>query len=186
MAIYTAYEIDEGQCLEDVEAICNHLTLDGTFSESTQPRSADVYRRLTLAHHKIAGLLAMNGYAVAQTDEETVGILQQRNAIEVAIWAELANPITGVGEPNERFKALADERDALVELIEGRALDDLGATRTTGTLGELVTATGVSRDRKISVEDDTDLVGARFKRGFGLNPRTGGRSYGDTDWVDQR
>ena len=186
MADYTAYEIDQGQALEDVEALCSHLTQDGTFTDSTQPKSADVYRRLTLAHHKIAGVLAMSGYAVAQTDEEVVGILQQLNALEVAIWAELSNPITGVGEPNERFKALIDERDALVALIEGRALDDLGGARSAATLGELLTLTGVSQDRKLSVEQDTDLVPARFKRGFGLNRREGQRVYGDTDWYESR
>ena len=180
---YTAYELNEGACLEDVEALCAQLTMAGTFGDETQPKGVTVERWITLSHHWIAGILAKNGYDTAQTDAEVVGILQELNALDVSVKCELANPLTGVGEPNERFIALKERRDELLEMIENsQMLTLLGATGTSGgAISENLAITGISKSRKLSVENDSDYVLPRFRKGMGRNPRIGAGTTAEVD-----
>lgn len=167
---YTAYETREGEAMEGVELLCKHLTTDGSFTDMTQPTAEEVYRQLTLAKHKIAARLAKAGYSPVQTAEAVLAILEQLNVLEVVIWAELASPITGQGEPNERFLAFREERDGLIELLDSGALGDLGAEVVTQAR-QTIAATGISHAAKDAVYTDTDTPAARFPRGFGQNPR---------------
>lgn len=183
MVDYTAYELGGGECLEDVEALCAQLTMDGAFGNETQPTISAVERWLTMSHAWVAGLLAKNGYAIVQTNEVVLGILQELNALDTAVKCELANPLTGIGEPNERFLELKARRDNIVEMIEeSQMLTALGATTLPGggpgSLSEHLIFTGLSKSRKADVESDTDLVLARFRHGQG-------RNIGDADWVNQ-
>lgn len=181
MANYTGYEIKENDCVEDLEQLCSHLTQDGSFTTYTTPNTGDIYRWLTLSHHWIAGVLAGAGYSPTQSDEVVLGILEELNVLDTAIKIELANPVTGDGEPNERFKEFEARRKELLELITGTtALDNLGAVLLP-TQTNSPTATGVSLSRKRNLTLDLDAVQPRFTRGFGLNSRAGDRSYGDVD-----
>lgn len=181
---YTAYETADGRCLEAVEAYCMHLTSDGHFNDETVPAGNDVERGITSSYYLVAGILAKNGYAVAQTDTEVLGILQELNALDAAIRIELSNPITGIGEPNERFNALQARRDEIISWIENsQMLTVLGAEEAdVGSASELLLLTGISKARKRSVEDDTDYIKPRFRRGFGKNPRTSDSAYAETDY----
>lgn len=166
---YTAYEVEEGLCLEDVEEYCGHLTDEGTFTGETQPSITGVERMLTSSYYWIVGLLASNGFSAAQTDSTIVGILQELNALDVAIKCELANPITGQGDANERFMEFKNRREEIITLLtETTALDALGAVTTSaGSASDLLAAGGLSRSRKRTVEADADYLRARFRRGFG-------------------
>lgn len=184
---YTAYELSDGACLEDIEGICNHLTQDGSFNDETQPKLSDIERWITLSRHWLAGILASNGISPIQTTSEVVGILQELNALDVCVKIELSMPVTGIGEPNERFKALKERRDELLEMIQtSNMLEVLGAvTVEAGSLSQNLAATGISKSRKQSVEDNEDLVQSRFKRGMGTNPRAGDATQSDTDYYSR-
>lgn len=167
---YEAYETAEGEAMEGVELLCKHLTIDGSFNDQTQPTADEVHRQLTLAKHKIAARLAKAGYSTTQTAPAVLALLEPLNVLEVVIWAELASPITGQGEPNERFLAFREERDTYIELLDSGALGDLGATVVTQAR-QTIAATGISKAAKDAVYLDTDTVPARFPRDFGKNPR---------------
>lgn len=181
---YTAFELNGGACLEDVEGLCTHLTMEGTFSDSSQPRGVDVERWLTLSYYWVQGILAKNGYAIIQTVPAVVGILQELNALDVAVKVELSNPLTGIGEPNERFIELKRRRDELLEMLESsQMLTALGATEAeVGSASELLAASGISKSRKRLVESNTDLVIARFRRGQSRNTRAGDNHAAETDY----
>lgn len=181
---YTAYEVEEGLCLEDVEEYCGHLTDEGSFTTQSQPSISGVERMLTASYYWIVGLLASNGYSAAQTDDVIVGILQELNALDVAIKCELANPITGQGEANERFIEFKNRRDELVTLLtETTALDALGAVgASAGSASDLLAAGGLSKSRKRSVESDPDYLRARFRRGFGQRHDVAPVSSSESDY----
>lgn len=159
---YQGYENNEGDCKEGVEGICGHLTVDGSFSDTTQPTSSDVDRMLTESYYHVAVRLAAAGYDPTQSDARVIGFLQRVQILDAVLQVEMANPITGPGEPNERFLALKAERDDMFALIASGGLDLLGATVV--RLDPVLT--GISKDRKLSVESDSDLVQKRFRRGL--------------------
>jgi len=162
---YTAYERTHGAVLEGVEDVCRHLTQDNHFNDDTVPTSSGVERIITESYYRVAAELAAVGYAVSQTDPEVLGFLQRLNILDAAVHVELANPIVGQGEPNDRYTALQAERDAMIELLQTQALTVLGAMKTTALSG-LFAQTGVIKDDKEDVDSDSDLVPKRFRRGF--------------------
>ena len=162
---YTAYERTQGAALEGVESKCSHLTQDGSFSDETVPTDASVAQTLTESYYRVAAELAAAGYAVTQTDPEVLGFLQRLNILDAALNIELSAPIVGPGEPNERYKALQAERDAMLALLKTQALTVLGAEKGS-SYSALFAQTGVIRDDKEDVDTDSDLVPKRFRRGF--------------------
>ena len=187
MADYTAYETEEGACLETVEAYCKSLTEGGSFTDETNPTQSDIERMLTTSYYWVAGVLTSAGYNISQTDEQVLGFLQELQALDVTCKAELANPLTGVGEPNERFIEFRRRRDEMVTMIqETQVLTALGGTGgEVGSLSENLAITGISLSRKRTVESDTDYVRARFRRGQGRNTRAGTGSSADVDYYPQ-
>lgn len=163
---YTAYELNAGDALSDVQSWCRHLTLGGSFTSATQPTLTTVERWLTLSHHFVAGLLVSAGYSATQTDTEVVGILQHLNSIDAVIKIELSHPVTGIGEPNERFMAFMTEREELIKLVTSKALETLGATTLPNIQNQLVKATGISWSEKEDLATDTDHIPHRFRRGI--------------------
>lgn len=184
MATYSAYELVEGACLEDVESLCAQLTIDGSFTDESQPKATEVERWLTLSKYWIGGILASIGISPTQTLPAVVGILQELNALDVAVKCELANPITGVGEPNERFLELKRRwTDILTMITDTQMLVALGATQQdAGSSSQLLAISGVSRSRKRTVESDTDYLKPRFRRGWGKNPRSGDSEAAEVDY----
>ena len=162
---YSAYEITHGAALEGVENKCQHLTQDGHFGDDTVPNSATVEAILTESYYRVAAELAANRYAVAQTDTVVLGFLQRLNILDAALNIELSVPIVGPGEPNERYKALQAERDAMFALLRTNALTVLGAVASS-SYSDLFAQTGVIRDDKEDVDTDSDIVPKRFRRGF--------------------
>ena len=162
---YTAYERTQGAALEGVEAKCQHLTQDGSFTDDTVPSDVSVSQTLTESYYRVAAELAAAGYAVTQTDTEVLGFLQRLNILDAALNIELSVPIVGPGEPNERYRALQMERDAMFALLKTQALTVLGAEKGS-SYSDLFAQTGVIRDDKRDVDSDSDLVPKRFRRGF--------------------
>lgn len=158
------YETAASEAIKGTEAFCRHICGPGGFNATSKPSLTEVQRFRDQAYYKIAAALVGAGYAVAQTAAAVLGFLQNLQVIEQVIAVELAYPITGPGEPNERFMAFMAERDQLYELLASGMLDGLGATSVSGETG-FVTVTGVSISRKDSVAQDSDFVGPRFKRG---------------------
>ena len=142
---YTAYETGSGKAMDQVEAFCLHLTTSGVFTTTTSPTLAQVEAWLTISHHLIAGWLAEAGYDTTQTDTEVLGILEELNSVDSVIKVELNNPTTINGEPNDRFKWFQERRDELRDLIMGRALAELGATRSEDVSSSLLAASGCKK-----------------------------------------
>lgn len=186
MATYTAYETDEGLCLETVETYCKHITDMGSFNDETQPTGQEVEKFLTASYYSLAGILTSVGYSIVQTEDAVLAFLQEVQALDVVVKVELANPITGLGEPNERFKEFKARYTEMIELIKGtQLLEGLGAAvAEQGSASQLLAISGISKSRKRSVEDDSDYVQSRFRRGQGRNPLNDD-THADTDWHDE-
>lgn len=181
---YTAYETDSGACLEVVESYCKHITDGGSFNDETVPTNTEVEKFLTASYYSLAGVLTSVGYTVQQTEDEVLAFLQEVQALDVVVKVELANPITGMGEPNERFKEFKARYMEMIELIRTtQLLEGLGATQSDiGSASQLLAISGTSKARKRQVEDDEDYVQARFRRGQGTNPLAGDNVQSDIDY----
>lgn len=175
------YEVSAGSAIAQVEGYCRHLTNRGTFDANSQPTLIWVTAQLNLDASYIAAKLQEGGYAYNQTDEEVLQLLQLWNTLKTVIAVELANPVESIsGQGNLRFQEFRNQVKALEALAIGPGLADLGA-EVSGGLGEFLTATGVSKDRKAAVEEDTDHIKHRIRRG---QFRTPGATdpYADPDW----
>ena len=172
-----AYENASSDVLLMVQAYSKHLTKSGgSFSSTTNPTLTEVEAQLTASYYWAQAQLADNGYVRNPTGTAVLGVLTRLQAMDTVVNIELMHPITaetGEGE-NVRYKTFRGLRDEIVKtFLTTEALEDLGATRAE-LQSALLEFGGVSRDRKKTVRDDTDLVPSRFKRGFGADPRGAG------------
>lgn len=182
---YSAFELTAGtSCLQTVEAYCRHLTSDGRFDTTSHPTLGQVERFLTQTYYQLQAILAEQGYNPTQTDTQVVGYLENLNAVGAVGKVELTQPVTGTGEPNERFKEFrAAWRDGTA-FIGSDAFEALGGARTERVSAGVV-LTGTSRSRKRTVAADSDLVQPRFPRGFGVRQDLGeGRAEVDSNRTD--
>lgn len=168
---YTGYEVAAGDVLRDIETLCRHLTDNGLFTTNTHPTLDTVERWITMSHHIIAAKLEAAGYSADQTDPEVLGLLEDLNALDVCIRIELSYPVTGTGEPNERYIEFKARRDELMKFIDGGRLEFIGAVKSRET-GQFIRATGISVADKVALYSDPDLIHARFKRGQFTVPGT--------------
>lgn len=161
------YELTDGDAMQAVENLCRHLAGPNGFGTTTHPTLDDVRQIMDMAYYKIGGRLSQANYPTTSTSAAVLGFLQNLQVLETVILLELSYPITGPGEPNERFQAFISERDALYEALLDGALDGLGGSST-----RFAGVTGVSIATKDSVRQDTDLVPFRFRRGLMAQPST--------------
>lgn len=173
---YTNWDNTALDTFNRVTAYCRHIAGTAGFTDgTTRPGSTEVEYLLTDSYWEIAGLLERYGYSTAQTNANVKSFLVGLHAVTAAIKVEQASPSSGTGEPNERFKAFQDTRARLEELIKSNALAQMGASKDRARSAYTI-ATGISESRKTSVEDDSDVVQPRFKRGWGQSTLTGGES----------
>ena len=159
------YEVASGSALTQVEGFCRHLTNSGTFDTNSQPTNAWVVDQLNIDSAYIGAKLGECGYDSAQTDADVLQILQAWNTIRTVMAIELSNPVNAVsGRGNARFQEFINREKAIEKTVCGPGLADIGAA-VSGGLGEFLVATGVSADRKKTVEDDTDHIKHRIRRG---------------------
>ena len=187
MATYsgTAFEATSGDVLKRITAMCRHLTSSGNFTETTPVTLSAVEMFIDDAYYFVLGELVRNGFNPAQTDTEAKSVLAQIQAADAACQVEYSMPVTDSGEPNDRYKALAYRRDRLIkDFMQTDALEQLGATRDRHK-STYLDGTGRSIDRKSTVYDDSDVVPARFPRGFGqrkdIPNRSGRNTSGGAD-----
>lgn len=169
---YTNWENTPDEARGLVEAWASHAT-QGTagFGTATTPTLAEVDGFLESAYNTVSVMLTSYGYGTAQTGSAVMAVLTRAQALNAVIDVELSNPVvsTQSGEGNDRFIALKEARDDLNSLIQSDGLSHLGAAQF-DSRGAFVYAGGLSRSRKRSVRDNTDLVQARFPRGWGQSP----------------
>jgi hypothetical protein len=157
------WESGSGTALALVQAYCRHLCGTAGFGTATQPTAAEVNGYSDMAYYKIAGFLGHAGYGTTILGSAVTGILQNLQVLETVISVELSYPITGPGEPNERFLEFVRQRDALYEMLDSAALSALGV-EPVALSSNRAEATGISIGRKLSVTSDGDLVTSRFRR----------------------
>ena len=164
------YEAGAGSALLQVEGYCRHLTTNGRFSDNSQPGRVWVESQLDLDASYISTKLEEAGYSFEQTDTEVLQLLQLWNSLRTAIGIELSNPISSPsGKGNARFEEFKVQADMVEKIATGPGLADIGAS-VSGGLSENLLATGVSQDRKRTVELDTDHILHRFRKGQFANP----------------
>lgn len=175
------YERSTGTALVQVEGYCRHLTDGGRFSSKSQPTATWVSDQLDLDAVYIATKLESCGYAATQTEADVIQLLESWNTIRTVIAIELSNPVTAIsGKGNARFQEFRNKSKTLEDLACGAGLADLGAT-VSGGLGEFLVAGGVSRARKQTVEEDTDHISHRIRRGQFKYPGTG-QPFSESDY----
>ena len=168
------YERSTGTAITQAEGYCRHLTTAGTFSTSSQPTRAWVLSQLDLDAAYIAARLESCGYAATQTDADVLQLLEAWNTIRTVIAIELANPIESIsGKGNARFQEFRSRAKMLEELACSTGLEDLGAVGGVSGLSDLLVAGGVSLSRKQTVEEDTDHIKHRIRRGQFKYPGSG-------------
>ena len=174
------YERSTGAAIVQAEGYCRHLTDRGVFSADSQPTRAWVTSQLDLDAAYIATKLEACGYAATQEDADVLQLLESWNTVRTVIAIELANPVESIsGKGNARFQEFRNRSKMLEELACSAGLADLGAT-VSGGLSEFLVAGGVSRSRKQTVEEDTDHIKHRFRRGQFKYPATS-QPQADTD-----
>jgi len=165
---YIAYELSDGQCLEQVESICKHITEGGSFTNNSQIDQPDVDTFITSTYYEIGGWLAEFGYSPTQTLEAIVGILQYYNALGASARTELALATTGfAAKENTRHAFLWKQyHDGLREMLENGGLSALGATELDAATGDSrgLTAGGISISDKTDLEANTDATLYSFTR----------------------
>ena len=177
------YEAGAGSALAQVEGFCRHLTTSGQFSDGSQPSRGWVESQLNLDSAYIAAKLGEAGYSPSQTDTDVLQLLQLWNVLRTVVSVELANPISSPsGRGNARFQEFKNREETAEKIATGPGLADLGAT-VSGGLSELLLATGVSQDRKDTVEDDSDHIAHRFRKGQFVHPSSSDPTA-EPDWVD--
>ena len=178
------YERSTGTAITQAEGFCRHLTTGGTFDTVSQPTRAWVTSQLDLDAAYIATRLESCGYAATQTDEDVLQLLEAWNTVRTVIAIELSNPVESIsGKGNERFQEFRSRSKMLEELACSAGLADLGAT-VSGGLGEFLVAGGVSRSRKQTVEEDTDHIKHRIRRGQFKYPSTS-QPAAETDYESE-
>lgn len=180
---YTSYELSPGACNEQVEATCKHLTEGGSFTNNSQISQTDVDTFITSTYYEMGGWLAAHNLSPTQTLESVIGILQFYNALGASARAELSiatSGLTRVGSrqssnltENTRFNFLWRQyHDGLWELLDSGALVNLGATELPVALQDAsaLTAGGISKQDKKTIEDDEDATKYSFTRKGFDNP----------------
>ena len=168
----SVYETAAGAALTHVESFCRHLTDGGTFSTVSRPTGTQVNNYLTASGAWVAALLSQNGYDVTQTDAEVLGFLQELNVYDSVIKVELSVPSDDrTGEGNARFQEFKNRLGQLVKMFDKPGfLAGLGATTGGVSASANLLASGIGRDRKDTVYDDSDAIPARFRRGMHRAP----------------
>ena len=165
---YSNWDAGTSDALNRVTTYTRHVAGTAGYGTTTFPRLTEVESFLDDAYYEIGSLLQNGGYAIAQTAGNVKGLLCSLQAATAAIKIELTQPAIG-GQENERYRALVAQKERLETLIEDRGLTEMGATKSSD-YADHVHIGGVSRDRKTTVESDTDLVKQRFRRGWGQHP----------------
>jgi hypothetical protein len=166
------YETTAGAALLQVESFCRHLTLGGVFTQNSNPTRDQAIDYISASGFWVGGLLSTHGYSVTQTDAEVLGFLQELNVYDAVVKVELSVPSDDrTGEGNARFQEFKNRLGQLVKMFEQPGfLGGLGATTGGASLSSQLLATGISRDAKDIVYEDTDHIPARFKKGMHKAP----------------
>lgn len=182
---YQAYERQPGtSVIKSVEAHCRHLTESGTFSATSTPPLARVEQWIDQAYYGLQMVLAKEGYGVSIAASATAALafLENLNVYGAVLQVELAHPVTGRGEGNERYQEYKRLYDEGVSILATDALAALGVARST-ELSAFTEVGGISKSQKRRVYDDTDAVQSRFKRDFNRDPRITGPITSDMGTV---
>jgi hypothetical protein len=170
---YTAYERTAGVSAKAfVESLQRQYTNAGTFDTSSTPTLAQVETFLTMGSGEIALKLVSNGYSQAQTESDTLTVLERFNVMAAAELIELSRPTAGgvftESEPVSRLNAFSSWRRQLDMLIKSNGLSALGANRT----GTGQTTGGISISDKEIIETDTDFEPLIFGKDRFQHPET--------------
>ena len=167
---YTAYEQSSPSdaAMRQVEALQQSYTASGVFTSSTEPTLIQVELHLTTIRGRIAGALAGRGYSATQTDETVLALLMEYNSRGAAYLIEVSQPSAGFvpEESQGRMAEFAKWFDDLEDVLDGEALDGLGASLIAGTSDAAgATAGGLSIAEKDTLAQDSDYPAPSFKRG---------------------
>ncbi len=175
------YERSDGTALVQVEGYCRHLTQQGRFNNTSNPTLTWVEDQLDLDAAYIAAKLESCGYAATQTDADVLTLLESWNTIRTVIAIELTNPVESIsGKGNARFQEFRHKDKMLEDIVCNSGLKDLGATAGATGLSDFLVAGGVSHSRKQTVEEDTDHIKHRIRRGQFRYPGSS-QPYADSD-----
>jgi len=177
---YQSFELKDGHVMDLVEGMCRHLTTGGQFTDSSTVKRADVENFINVAYYWLVGQMSRWGYSTTVTADAVKAALENVQAIDAAVQVEFAVPVTSSGEENNRYRGLVARRDSIAQsLLQTDALEVMGAVRSK-KMSTNLEGTGRSIDRKQTVYSDTDVVPARFPRGFGQRNDVSGVSGRDT------
>lgn len=164
---YVAYELAPGAVNEQVESICKHITDNGSFTNNSQISQTDVDTFISSTYYEIGAWLAEFNLSPTQTAEAVVGVLQYYNALGASARTELALATTGFGtNENNRHRFLWKQyHDGLREIMSNGGLAALGAAELPASQDAgAVTAGGISKVDKQTIEDDSDATKYSFTR----------------------
>jgi len=173
---YSNWDAVANNALNRMTTYTRHVAGTAGYGTATLPSLTEAEALLDDSYYEIASLLQSYGYAIAQTDAEVQGFLTGLQAVSGAVKIELTQPAIG-GRENERYRALVAQLERMEKLIKTGGLAEMGASKSSD-FADRVHIGGISRDRKTTVESDTDLVQHRFRRGWGQH---GGRISNDAE-----
>jgi hypothetical protein len=148
----------------------NIMGTSASFDSATCPTLTQVNTWLTTGCGVINTKIAQYGYGPIPTSSEAYGLAQQANAAYGAWWTERSRTLSTV-RAEERTRADMFKKDFfdLLDLLCEIDLGSVGVAKSSGVKPR-VHAGGISVDGKDTLEQDTDRVTPRFKRGMFGNP----------------
>ena len=166
----------------DVGALCRNLIGSASgFDTSTSPNGTQVAAWLSSGCALINSVLGTRGYGAIPTTSAAYDFARDANALYAAWRAESSriNARVSPGERTRSDKFKQDFNDAIGEL-KSMDLSRLGVS----VANSQVYAGGISVSDRDSVEDDTDRVTPRMRRGMFRNREAtepGGTGAGDPE-----
>lgn len=160
---YTAYEAVSGEAMSQTEGMTRSYTdiTSRAYEITSDPPLVIVEQHLTSVHGEIAGMMASNGYAIAQTDTTVLDFLVAYNARGAAYYIELGKATSGFASDDGqgRLAEFARWRTQLADFLETDALELMGADVISSTSGasRFATAGGLTLSERSDRSDDSDF-----------------------------
>jgi hypothetical protein len=178
--VYSAWEAQEGEALNQVAVFCRHLLRNDTsFNNETQPPDTEVEIYLSANYARMAGILARFGISALQSDPIVLRILQSYQVACTVVDVERTQPGAGQAKvPNPRFQSFMNQCNGFETFLsagnlQGLILDQL----PNGAHANLPEWTGASKSRKAAIKADPDRIAPSIYHGMMNNPEVASEDW---------
>lgn len=157
---YSAWEVNDGETLEQVATFCRHMLAGNTtFSDTTQPPLDEVELYISNNYARMVGVLRRYGIDETQTDEHVLRLFMQYLVSYVCVDVEKTAASAGHNRvANPRMKLFEEKKEELVRDLKNGYVQSMPNIVLLDADQFYPEWTGSSRARKDALIDNDDLV----------------------------